>query len=342
MSTLYRYFKLISKSLPDPEGPLSETLPSATIKAANEAVLAASKQPPNKQLSKRGHYVKLTGVQQAQIARYALFHGNQAAIRRYNEEYSTEIKESSVSTWKSKYVNELDRKRKAGDFEASGEVVIDTLPLKKRGRPLLLGSELDDQVKCYIKDARAAGTPIDTTVVMASGEAIVRKTDKNLLKDSGGPIDITKTWAKSLLSRLGFVKRKANSTAKVAPSYYQQLKEQYLLDIEVVVEMEDIPADLIMNWDHTGINIVPGCPWTMEEKGAKRVDCVELDDKRQITVVICATVHSLLDSNHVYVVRVPPNCTGHLQPMDLAVNKSVKDFLRKKFQVWYSEQVGKT
>ena len=41
--TLYRYFKLVSKSLPYPEGPLSKTLPSATIKAANEAVLAASK-----------------------------------------------------------------------------------------------------------------------------------------------------------------------------------------------------------------------------------------------------------------------------------------------------------
>ena len=26
---------------------------------------------------------------------------------------------------------------------------------------------------------------------MASGEAIVRKADKNLLKDNGGPIDIT-------------------------------------------------------------------------------------------------------------------------------------------------------
>ena len=42
---LYPYFKPVSKGLPDPEGPLSETLPSATIKAANEAVLAASKQP---------------------------------------------------------------------------------------------------------------------------------------------------------------------------------------------------------------------------------------------------------------------------------------------------------
>ena len=36
--TLYQYFKPVSKNLPDSEGPLSETLPSATIKAANEAV----------------------------------------------------------------------------------------------------------------------------------------------------------------------------------------------------------------------------------------------------------------------------------------------------------------
>ena len=35
----------VSKSLPDPEDLSSETKPSATIKAANEAVLAISKQP---------------------------------------------------------------------------------------------------------------------------------------------------------------------------------------------------------------------------------------------------------------------------------------------------------
>ena len=53
-----------------------------------------------------------------------------------------------------------------------------SIPQKKRRRPLLLGHELDDRAKKYIKEARKVGTPIDTTVVMASGEAIVRKTDK--------------------------------------------------------------------------------------------------------------------------------------------------------------------
>ena len=50
-------------------------------------------------------------------------------------------------------------------------------------------------------------------------------------------------------------------------------------------------------------------------------------------------VHSLLDANHIYVVKVPPNCTDRLQPMDLAVNRSIKEFLRRKFRVWYSEEV---
>ena len=254
--SLYRYFKPVAKSLPDPNGPLSSVMPSSTIKAANDAVLATQSRQTEgaSKPSKRGPYVMLTGVQQAEVARYAFSHGNKAAIRRYGEEYSTEIKDSSVGTWKSKYAEELDRKREAGEFEENGDVVVYSIPQKKRGRPLLLGNELDDRVKKYIKGARAVGTPVDSTVVMACGEAIVRRTDKNLLKENGG-----------------------------------ELKEQYL-DIKVVVEMEDVPADLILNWDHTGINIVPGCPWTMEEKGAKRVDCVGLDDKRQITAVICATL----------------------------------------------------
>jgi len=40
----------------------------------------------------------------------------------------------------------------------------------------------------------------------------------------------------------------------------------------------------------------------------------------------------VLDANRIFVVKVPPNCTDCLQPMDLSVNKAVKEFLRKKFQ----------
>ena len=51
--------------------------------------------------------------------------------------------------------------------------------------------------------------------------------------------------------------------------------------------MEDIPCELIFNWDHTGISIVPGSSWTIELKRSKRVEIVGIIDKRQITAVFC-------------------------------------------------------
>lgn len=42
----------------------------------------------------------------------------------------------------------------------------------------------------------------------------------------------------------------------------------------------------------------------------------------------------------IHVCLLPPNTTDLLQPMDLTVNKPVKDFLRKKFQDWYSTQIA--
>ena len=46
------------------------------------------------------------------------------------------------------------------------------------------------------------------------------------------------------------------------------------------------PADLIINWDHTGLKYVPVSNWTMEVKGAKRVEIVGSDDKRQLTACL--------------------------------------------------------
>ena len=95
--------------------------------------------------SKRRSYVKLTGVQQAQIARFAFAHGNKEAIYYYTKQYCVpEIAESSVSTWKSKYTEKISRKRKAGEFEPNGEIVVHSIPSKKRGRPLLVGDKLNE------------------------------------------------------------------------------------------------------------------------------------------------------------------------------------------------------
>ena len=188
---------------------------------------------------------------------------------------------------------------------------------------------------------------------------------------------------------------------------------------------EKIPAKLILNWDHTGLNYVPSSSWTLEEKGAQKVPIVAIDDKRQLTAVFACSLagdflppqiiyagktpaclpkvpfpsdwhitytpnhwaneatmkdyvrsiffpyltaarkelelpsdypalaifdhfkgqitESFLDfmeANNVIVVEVPPNCTDRLQPLDLSINKPVKDFLKRKFQSWYADNIA--
>ena len=52
---------------------------------------------------------------------------------------------------------------------------------------------------------------------------------------------------------------------------------------------------------------------------------------------ITSAVTNLLEANNAHVVLLLPNTTDLLQPMDLSVNKPMKNF----FEEWYSGEVMK-
>lgn len=154
-----------------------------------------------------------------------------------------------------------------------------SLPSKVRERPPLLGIKLDRCLQDMIKAMHSRGTPIGTS---ATGRAILLKHDKRSLSEFGGSISLGKDWAKSVLRRMGFTKRRANSKSKVLPEDFLGLKETFLL------EMDDVPSDLIINCDQTSVKLVPLCSWTMEKKGTKCIEVSGVDDKHQITGVFLA------------------------------------------------------
>ena len=73
-------------------------------------------------------------------------------------------------------------------------------------------------------------------------------------------------------------KKKKSSTDKVIIENFEALKAQFT-DVKAVAEMNEIPHELIINWDQTGIHYVPVGSWTMEKEGAKRVEILGLDGK---------------------------------------------------------------
>ena len=93
----YRYFASVD-SLPSPRGPLSRILSPATISDVNKAVMDASKTQRSKP---RGKYAKLIPEQHTKIGKYASMHGNAGALHCFSKELDTDLKESSVRTWKS-------------------------------------------------------------------------------------------------------------------------------------------------------------------------------------------------------------------------------------------------
>ena len=65
--------------------------------------------------------------------------------------------------------------------------------------------------------------------------------------------------------------------------------------------MDEVPHELIINWDQTGLNYVPVSSWTMAEEGCKHVEIDGKDDKRQITSVFaCSMAGNFLPPQLIY------------------------------------------
>ena len=234
--SLYKYFMIKDKvKLPHPTGPLSLSLSSSAIVAANtEVTKAVESMDSGKASSKRGEYTKFSAAVKIELAKYAAQHEVAATLRHYAPKYPG-LKESTVRTWRDSYTAELNTRVKRKD----DKIEVDELPAKKRGRPFLLGEDLDRQVRTYLTDLRANGSPVNTAITLGVAEGIIKNEDSNLLATNGGHIVLTKHWAKGLLTRMGFVKRRSTTTAKVNVPNFNEVRWQFLVNIKTVAEMEE-------------------------------------------------------------------------------------------------------
>ena len=82
--------------------------------------------------------------------------------------------------------------------------------------------------------------------------------------------------------------------------------------------------------------IVPCVEKVCKTVGVDEVALMIIDNfKGQIT----SSVNTILELNNIHVCLLPPNTTDLLQPVDISVNKPAKEFLKRKFEQWYSEEV---
>ena len=122
------------------------------------------------------------------------------------------------------YLVAVAEKRAAQDYTEVSAILS-----LKRGRPLTLG-EVNSEVQQYLRALNAAGTPVNSAIVIASANGIVMKQKIDcFLPNMGGHIVLTTSWAKSLLIRMGMVYRKASTTwCKLSPQEFESQRAAFL------------------------------------------------------------------------------------------------------------------
>ena len=70
--------------------------------------------------------------------------------------------------------------------------------------------------------------------------------------------------------------------------------------------MDEVPPELIINWDQTGFNYVPVSSWTVAEEGCKCVEIDGKDDKCQIIAVFACSIAGGFLPHNLFIKERPP------------------------------------
>ena len=193
--------------LPNASQCSSKILTPKDIQSANKSIVKCLNKPSVPNLLTRGKYNNYTPEQRAQVKKYAAEIGPARAAKHFSTLWSMTNPESSVQRLRTEYLQKVkEMSMKCGENEAP---VVASLPTKLQRWPLMLGKMLDTTVQEYITALRAAGGVVNTSICMAAAEGIVISHDQGLLVKHGGHVLIMKSWARSTLTHMGYVKRSA-------------------------------------------------------------------------------------------------------------------------------------
>ena len=87
------------------------------------------------------------------------------------------MRESTVHSIKHSYLDEVKKMRASGS-----EDVLESLPHRKQGKPLLFGDKIDSMVQVYIRRVREQGGAVSTQIVTRAARGIMSTLNKTKFK----------------------------------------------------------------------------------------------------------------------------------------------------------------
>jgi len=150
--------------------------------------------------------------------------------------------------------------------------------------------KLKDELITLLKNMCAIGQGLSAHVVQKIIKGIFGNRMLKLLKDfiKQGGLKVSLKWMKNLMNNhLNWSYLTTTTTTRKLPSTWEQEGTSMAHQITCLVKMYNIPPCLVVNTYQTKFHLVPTWgDWTWERKGAKHIQVIGIEDKRQITEVV--------------------------------------------------------
>lgn len=205
---------------------------------------------------KRGSYAHYTNEFKFEVGKFAAENGDSKAVQKYSIKDKKAINESTIRSWKLQYLEQL-----ANDKKSNSIVGV------KRGRPNLLRSDIEEIIKTYLKQLRENGGIVNSRIIKAVSIAVTRKIAPQILVENGGYLELSRRWAYNFAVRNGYVNRKGTKSTKANVPQKNEVCDKFRSECLKIIKEHSIPDDLIINWDETGVQLLPTANYTMEHAG---------------------------------------------------------------------------
>ena len=151
------------------------------------------------------------------------------------------------------------------------------IEILKRGRTLLLG-KVDEMLRSYLSATRHRGGLVSRSIAIAAEKALIKRNPQFSLDH----VVFGKSWAKSLLFRMGYVRR----AKKIPEAVEKQAELIFQHKIAKIVEAHQIPNCMILNLDQAPSKFPLSSNTTQAPGGTQSVRVTGSSDKRAIKTTL--------------------------------------------------------
>jgi hypothetical protein len=262
-----------------------------------------------------------TDVQQ-KIGKYAAENKAENAVRKFRSTVD-DLNVHTVRNWKVQHIQSING----------------ITSNRTAGRSVALGYDIDEKVKQHIRQMRLTGGPISNRVVICIARAYLQQYDPVQYTLCGEQI-LTRGLSQSILQRMNFVKRKVTKAAKKLPSDFNQLRDNFHSKIQDVVKTHNVPNELIVNWDQTGVFLVRSSKYSIAEVCSKQVSVIASNDKRQITALLTINACSEMLSPQLIYQGKTDNCHAKYKfPFDYSIDHTPSHWSDSESMIRYLKAI---